>query len=263
MADPRMTANPYNDVRPDFAISALGRRACDALVSAGDAADRDAAVVILNAEWDRDHADLCARWDAQVAADQQHRDQQAAAEEAEEDRRRTQERLEKEAEVKEREKKKPKLPVLNPDALISSEAGFRVSAAIRKKIRERKYVPLYHFTDRGLVDSARNRHAPQESVLTIFSSDADSSNLQLRPATGSTSSKSEVQDEQLEWRELVVGARRLISAMSREGWPQGLTASLALMFATLESLRADDTTLTDELMFRYAARACAGIGTTS
>ena len=156
--------------------------------------------------------------DAEAAADAE-RDhlEQVAADQAE---------LEKEL-----EKKRPKLPPLNPGG-IPTILPVHASLYAFHKLELIKYVELYYFTLEGCREGSESYKSTADDTFTLARSEEG---LSLRMASSSRPSRKVIPDADLSWEQFSAACTIFINEIQRAKWPPALTLQMATFLFALET----------------------------
>ena len=218
---PRLVVDPHLLVCPDCASPEFEDvRQMSRFPEEEPAATAQRLVAIWTAGNNRDRV----AWTAQVAADaeaatdaERDRLEQVAADQAE---------LEKEL-----EKKRPKLPPLNPGG-IPTVLPVHASLYMFHKLELIEYVELYYFTLEGCREGSESYKSTADDTFTLAHSEEG---LSLHAASSSCPSCKVIPDADLSWEQFSTARTIFINEIQRAKWPPALTLQMATFLFALET----------------------------
>ncbi|EIN05430.1 hypothetical protein PUNSTDRAFT_74600 [Punctularia strigosozonata HHB-11173 SS5] len=220
---PRITANPHEQVAPNFAGAAFA--ACRrSLVNQDGLTDEQAAQTLLDA-WTADINLEKAAWDRQIAADQE------AAQLAE------QERLDREAtekaeEEREAAKNRPKIPTYTKGHMVGQESAPLTDIKALKKLKAYQYVELWYFGVEGRRRAAEDACRTSDEVLIVA---WEGEGGALRQSAPNRLARFCVPDRDLTWRELSIAKTGLLEDMAKVGWPKNIVQDFVDFFFAIDN----------------------------
>jgi len=247
---PRIESDPNLQLCPDFS-------------SADFAAIRDAIALATNTTPDEAVASLTASWETQLAskkaawADQEHADllaREEAANEAREAEALLQAQLDKEAadDLREAEKKKPKMHTFSATKSIGADVIPRPSLYALERVRKFEYVELWYFSPDGCSDAANQRSSANDSY-GISKSDADL--VVLKPVSSVRASRKALRDEDLSWDQMEIASTLCLRHLRQLHWPEPATDALAIFWYNLQNHELRSRPNGQRVLLEYQARA--------
>ncbi len=191
-------------------------------------------------------------WEAQQAADREVMEEEEAIRVANEAARREEARKEAEAELKERDKKRPKLADIGRDTMIDSSLRPPVPAYAVEKLAKFDYVPLWYFTNEAREELRNMLQSTSDDTYQLANGDEG---VVLRSAHAAAHAKKVIPDSNLTWNQMSRAFPDLLSKMEDLRWPQQHVDSLARFFTKLVMHPYLNKTNGEAILLRYQARA--------
>ncbi|CAA7269079.1 unnamed protein product [Cyclocybe aegerita] len=235
------TTDPHLVQPPDFeseqfralyATLATAERTVDAIIADSQNAwtqNNDTQRVTWNAQVEQDHAE-----EEEARAAQEQAKQEAA-----------------EAEKRERENKRPKIKSFTPNKTVAKLSSRRPSRYAIHKIEQLEYVELYYFTKEACLEAERTEYSVARGTFTLM---ADGENVLAKPAAAYKPSTKVVQDENLEWRQIIKEKDYMLEAMVDAGWPEEHVMALGVFFLELDKHPISDLEGGETAVLLYQAR---------
>ncbi|KAJ7152338.1 hypothetical protein C8R46DRAFT_1302569 [Mycena filopes] len=221
------TTDPHLQICPDFASTNFdGIRI--AIIGTGTSTDAEAAET-LRAAWQTTTDAQKALWDHQVQQDRDAADALREVAAAAAEQLRLAAEKQEEAEKKEAMKKAPKLADFDETKGVGDHIRSRPSPFAVKKLDEFLYIELYYFSPEGCADAADQQRSVAEDGFALAHTDDA---LALRPISSFRASRNVIKDN-LTWRQMEMGANGLLEQMTRSGWSDKHTRSVATFFYNL------------------------------
>jgi hypothetical protein len=189
---PRIETDPNLQICPDFASDAFAAIR-EVLIAASDSTHEETAAS-LTASWEAQNAINKAAWAMQEEGDALLREEQANL--AREAQTALQAQLDKDAadELREAEKKKPKMHTFNATKSIGADVIQRPSPYALERLRKFEYIELWYFSSEGCNDAAQSQRSATKWRSPAHSSSATNASftgLSLQrtpwPSSGTTS----------------------------------------------------------------------------
>ncbi|KAJ7166129.1 hypothetical protein C8R46DRAFT_997229 [Mycena filopes] len=218
------TTDPHLQICPDFASTNFDSIRL-AIIGTGSLVPDT-----LRAAWQTTTDAQKVLWDHQVQQDRDAADAVRQVEEAAAEQLRLAAEKEKEAEKKEMLKKAPKLADFDENKGVGDHIRTRPSPFAVKKLDEFLYIELYYFTPEGCADAADQQRSVAEDGFALAHTDDA---LALRPISSFRASRNVIKDSDLTWRQMEMGANGLLEQMTRSGWTDKHTRSVATFFYNL------------------------------
>ncbi|KAL1729982.1 hypothetical protein EV714DRAFT_211785 [Schizophyllum commune] len=231
----RLLVDPGLDVMPDF-DSAASYQPVLAGLTANGTVSRDDAIKTLQDAWSADHASRVNAWQAQCDRDadearcrdeQARLDAEAAAAAAAAEALKAQEEL---------EKKRVKLPPLNPTAVIASQRDYRPAPLVFDKLLKREWFELWYVCPEGRQECDGFSRSDSDAGFTL-AKDSDSGSLTFATVASSRRSPKAKPDEQLTMSEISLSKTCLLDCMQRTGWPDDVVQMFTQFYLALENHR--------------------------
>lgn len=245
---PRLQYNPNLEPPVNAADEAFLNlvRAC---APEGQEAEVAAQFALLLEDAHRQRVDA---WEAQQAADREVMEEEEAIRVANEAARREEARKEAEAELKERDKKRPKLADIGRDTMIDSSLRPPVPAYAVEKLAKFDYVPLWYFTNEAREELRNMLQSTSDDTYQLANGDEG---VVLRSAHAAAHAKKVIPDSNLTWNQISRAFPDLLSKMEDLRWPQQHVDSLARFFTKLVMHPYLNKTNGEAILLRYQARA--------
>ena len=163
---PHITQDPTGQVCPDFAgetyaavhlVMMTGRQLTDT-----DAAER------LVTAWNQTHACEVEAWDLQIQADMAEQEEQQRQAQAEDERLRADEECLKDDELKELEKKQPKINNFDDDKMVGDFVLPCPSQFAIGKLKSFSFTELWYFTEEGCSKAQESSRALPDDTYGIM-----------------------------------------------------------------------------------------------
>jgi hypothetical protein len=227
---PRITVDPNLAICPDHKDPSYDAIRL-AIVVASNITDDEAAEQLSEAWVQQNNAQKQA-WAIQLQEDQIQLKQEAAAQRQAED---EQQRIAQEAaeeELRELEKKKPKMnpfrrDLAAPDFLLPQPSSFAIN-----KLENFEYVELWYFTAEGCTDAAHNQRTVAEEAFGLTQKD---NFISLKPLSSFRASRNVIKDQDLNWRQFETAKTAFLIHATRAAWPEDHRDALASMWDDLQN----------------------------
>ncbi|KAH9028915.1 hypothetical protein EDB85DRAFT_2147683 [Lactarius pseudohatsudake] len=212
---PRIIEDPTQAVCPSFEDAGwdfLRQSMIDAHQGAVPLTPEEATQTLKNA-WDRENGAKLTAWNAQVEQDRADQVEQDRLAQEEADAQLALHQKEAEDQLREAEKKKPKLNDFDPDRVISDWIEPRPAPYAVNRLNNLEYVELDYFTTKGCIEAGADTEG--------------SANLDTSPSPNSMAP--------YRWEEMLQGKNVMLRFMAKSTtWPQAHAQSLAAFFVALE-----------------------------
>ncbi|CAA7270001.1 unnamed protein product [Cyclocybe aegerita] len=119
------------------------------------------------------------------------------------------------------------------------------------KIEQLEYVELYYFTKEACLEAERTEYSVARGTFTLM---ADGENVLAKPAAAYKPSTKVVQDENLEWRQIIKAKDYMLEAMVDAGWPEEHVMALGVFFLELDKHPISDLEGGETAVLLYQAR---------
>jgi hypothetical protein len=248
---PRIVSDPNLQICPDFdSDDFLGIR--ESIAEAANITP-DQAALNLAASWSAQNNTKIAAWVAQLEADELLED--AAALAAAQAEAAAQAQLEKEAadELREAEKKKPKMHTFDVTKSIGTNITQRPSAYALERLRKFEYVELWYFTPEGCNEAALTQRSAADDTFGITRTDSDL--MVLKPVATVRASRKAVKDEDLTWDQMEVGSTLMLRNQRQLHWPEPATDALSIFWYKLYAHELRSQPDGQRILLIYLARA--------
>ena len=226
---PRITQDPTGQVCPDFAGETYAAVRL-AMTTGGQLTDADAAERLVTA-WNQTHAREVEAWDLQVQTDVAEQEELQRLVQAEEDRLRAEEERQKEDELKEIEKKRPKINDFDDDKMVGDFVLPRPSQFAIGKLKSFSFTELWYFTEEGCSEAQESSRTLPDDAYGITRVD---DLVALKPVTAFKASKNVIPDADLSWRQMNIGKNTMLRHMELCNWPSKHVDSFARFYLHLE-----------------------------
>jgi hypothetical protein len=248
---PRIDSNPNLQVCPDFSSDDF--EAIRDTIAAATASTQDAAAASLTASWEAQIASKIAAWDAQEHADLLAREE--AANDAREAEAILQAQLNKEVadDLRELEKKKPKMHTFNAAKSIGADIIQRPSPYALERTRKFEYIELWYFSPDGCNEATLTQRTSADDTYGISRSDTDL--MVLKPVATVRASRKALRDEDLPWDQMEIASTLLLRHQRQLGWPEAATDALAIFWYNLQHHELRSRPNGQRILLEYQARA--------
>jgi hypothetical protein len=248
---PRIETDPNLQVCPDFASDDFAAIR-DTIIATTHSSHEEVAAS-LTASWGTQIATKIAAWAAQEEADATEREEVALV--AHEAQAALQAQLDKEAadELREAEKKKPKMHTFNPTKSIGADVIQRPSPYALERLRKFEYVELWYFSPEGCSDAAQSQRSAADDTFGIARSEADV--MVLKPVASVRASRKALKDEDLTWDQMEIASNLIIRHQRQLHWPEPATDALAIFWYNLQSHELRSRPNGQRVLLQYQARA--------
>jgi hypothetical protein len=226
----RLESDPNLQICPDF--SSADFAAIRATLATASGTSSDDAAASLTASWEAQIATKIAAWAAQEQADALAREEaEIATRDAENA---LQAQLEKEAadELREAEKKRPKMHTFSSTRSIGTDIVQRPSPYALERLGKFEYVPLWYFTPDGCADAASSQRSADDT-FSFARSEADT--MVLKPVASVRASRKALRDEDLSWDQMEIASSLLLRHQRQLHWPEPATDALAIFYYNLQN----------------------------
>ncbi|KAH9014128.1 hypothetical protein EDB85DRAFT_1876550 [Lactarius pseudohatsudake] len=232
---PRIIEDPTQAVCPSFEDAGwdfLRQSMIDAHQGAIPLTPEEATQTLKNA-WARENGAKLAAWNAQVEQDRADQVEQDRLAQEEADAQLALHQKEAEDQLREAEKKKPKLNDFDPDRVISDWIEPRPAPYAVNRLNNLEYVELDYFTTKGCIEAGADTEG-SANLDTLAFTQLDGT-ISVRPLAAVRSLKNIRNDEDLSWEEMLQGKNVMLRFMAKSTtWPQAHAQSLAAFFVALE-----------------------------
>ncbi|KAF6759434.1 hypothetical protein DFP72DRAFT_135104 [Ephemerocybe angulata] len=161
-----------------------------------------------------------------AAAEQRRRDEEA------DEILRAAEAAERETAMREEMKKnKAKHMKIAVGVALPSDRPMNAPPAVMKRLKAGKYVPMWHFTDEGMKQGAKDITVEESTPLRVLEGGDGEGEVLL--AAGSRSLVTKVKDDELTWEEFSVAGQRFIEAIRLAGWSSEHVAMFGRFYSAI------------------------------
>ncbi|KAH9010121.1 hypothetical protein EDB84DRAFT_1445943 [Lactarius hengduanensis] len=173
----------------------------------------------LKDAWARENGTKVAAWNAQVEQDRTDQAELDRLAQEEADAQVTLRQKEADDQLREAEKKKPKLNDFDPDRVISDWIEPRPAPYAINKLNNLEYVELDYFTTKGCIEAGADTGG-SANLDTLAFTQLDGT-ISVRPLAAVRSSRNIRNDEDLSWEEMLQGKNVMLRFMAKSTtWPQ-------------------------------------------
>ena len=191
------------------------------------------AILRMKEAWTLENDSEIAAWNAQLELNRAEQEEQDRLANEEKEAWQAQRDREAEKQLKEAERKKPKISAFSPNHQISNWVEARPSAYALNKINTLKYVELDYFTVRGCKEAAADLNK-SISHNTFGFTNLDGT-FAISPLPAQKASKNVRSNEHLSWEEMFDAKNTMLHFMAQSKvWPAPHLQSLAAFFVAIE-----------------------------
>ncbi|KAJ8075668.1 hypothetical protein PM082_021298 [Marasmius tenuissimus] len=176
--------DPRLELMPDFAND--WQTVIDTLVSNGS--DCDEALASIQASWQNRHNRRIATWDAKIESERITAEEEERRQKDNKEERSCLALQQRQADLAEAEKKKPKIGDFDENCALPSSVPLRASNFALNKVRNKDYIELYHWTKQAM-DKNALLSPTLSSTNTFTIANGDDGNLTLLPTLAHQNSK--------------------------------------------------------------------------
>ncbi|KAL0056694.1 hypothetical protein AAF712_016700 [Marasmius tenuissimus] len=240
--------DPRLETMPDFANE--WQIVIDAMVQSGST--QEDALASIQSTWQVRHNRRVAAWDA-------HKETERIRAVEEDQRRREDEeeraRLvlqQKQTELAEAEKKKPKLGDFDENRAPPSSVPLRASNYALTKVRNKEYIELYHWTKRAMEkDAISNPTLSTSNTFTL--ANGDDGNLTLLPTLAHQNSQHVLADNKLTWDQFTDAIPGFLADIEAAKWPETHVSALHSFFYAITNHPSRLEPNGHEILVQFAA----------
>ncbi|EJD40240.1 hypothetical protein AURDEDRAFT_70277 [Auricularia subglabra TFB-10046 SS5] len=243
-ANGRILRDPTQDVPPDYNDPRYERFVDNLTPEDGS---REDTINNLVAVWKETHALLVAAWNTQLESDEATAriagDEARALAQAEEEAR----AAAAEADRLAAEKRKPKMPAIDPIGVVQTYSPARVATYAREKLRKLEYVEMHWFTPEKCREVSHSARDTDKNYHIVESDDG-----QLTLSTNRGSGKTGIiADKHLSFKQLQSAKHAFLRTAREVGWDVDHILAYSDLFLALEAHELSSQEHGEEVLVRY------------
>ncbi|KAG1789993.1 uncharacterized protein HD556DRAFT_755777 [Suillus plorans] len=245
----RIASDPAFDIQPDFSSPTFeGLRV--RIIGGTQTTHEEVATELITA-WQLDRDLRVTAWkrqvdeDAELAADAAR----VAREQANQERLRLEH--EAEMELREAEKKKPKINDFQTGTAVGDTLTPRPSQYAIHKLKSFEYVELWYFSPDGCKTTADDAKTSAEDTFGLAKVDDF---VALKPVASFKASRKAVQDHNLEWRQFDLAKNSFLLHINKLKWPEKHQRALTMFFMNIVAHPYRSEHFGEQALLLYAAR---------
>ncbi|KAH9009789.1 hypothetical protein EDB85DRAFT_2077634 [Lactarius pseudohatsudake] len=208
----------------------------------------------LKDTWARENGAKVAAWNVQVEQDRAEQEELDRLAQEEADAQLAQRQKDAEDQLREAEKKKPKMNNFDPNHVIGERIEARPAPYAINKLYNLEYIELDYFTTKGCNEASADADSTvSQDTLAFTQLDGT---ITVRPLAAVRSSRNIRNDKDLSWEEMLQGKNVMLRYMAKSTtWPQAHAQSLAAFFVALELHPRTAQTNGKRALLLYQSRA--------
>lgn len=247
----RIASDPAFDIQPDFSSPTFeGLRVH---IIGGTQTTHDEVANELVTAWQQDRDLRVTAWKRQVDEDAELAADAARAVQKQADQEHLCLEHEAEAELREAEKKKPKINDFQTGTAIGDTLTPRPSQYAIHKLKSLKYVELWYFSPDGCKVTADDAKTNTEDTFGLAKVDDF---IALKPVASFKASRKAIQDHNLEWRQFDLAKNSFLLHINKLKWPEKHQRALTMFFMNIVAHPYRSEHFGEQALLLYAARVC-------
>jgi hypothetical protein len=247
----RIASDPALDIQPDFS-SATFEGLRNRIIGHTQTTHEEVATELATA-WQQDRNLRLTAWARQVEEDTRLTAEAAQAEveqaQLEQDRLRLEQ--EAETELREAEKKKPKINDFKSGIVVGDTLTPRPSQYAIHKLKSYEFVELWYFSPEGCKEASDEAKSNLEDTFGLTRVDDF---VALKPVASARPSRKVIQDHSLEWRQFDLAKNSFLLYINKLSWPEKHQRALTMFFMNIVTHPYRSEPFGDRTLLLYAAR---------